>query len=724
MYRRLLFLAPCVLVAGLMLTSVAEAELVGLWRLDETSGGTASDSSGNGNDGTLNGTSQWEPLGKIGGALDLDGSTAYVTIPFSESLRVLNQGDLTVAAWFKLDEMPTQNKEVFQQGDGNGAGRTWLFVAPDAEIRSYLGNGTTGSGFYVEADTWYHAAVVVTEGGAVDSVQVYVNGEPSGAANPMSMEDSVGGYFIGCHKNLSNYWDGLIDDVRLYNHALTESELLSAMEGSSGGYPFARSPSPADGELHEDTWVSLSWSPGDFAVSHDVYLGDNFDDVNNCTPGAPGFIGNQTQTMLVLGLPGFPYPDGLVPGTTYYWRIDEVNDAEPNSPWKGPVWSFSVPPKTAYNPDPADGAELVATDATLSWTPGYGAKLHTVYMGTDFDAVDNAAGGAPQGTATYKPASLEPEKVYYWRVDEFDALATYKGDVWGFTTPGAAGSLEPANGATDVQINAKLTWTPATTAASHDVYFGTDKDTVRNATTASPEYKGNKALGAESYDPGKLAWHSDNYWRVDAVYNTGAVKGLVWNFTTADFLLVDDFESYNDIDPPDPNSNRIFEAWIDGFGTTTNGALVGNDLPPYAEQSIVHSGVQSMPYRYDNNLKTSEATLTLVYPRDWTAEGVTKLSLWFRGGSANSAERIFVMFIALDGNVPPGTAGGTVVYHDNPAATQIPGWTRWVIDLQEFTDRGANLTNVNTITIGIGTKNSPAAGGTGQMYFDDIRLYR
>jgi hypothetical protein len=234
---------------------------------------------------------------------------------------------------------------------------------------------------------------------------------------------------------------------------------------------------------------------------------------------------------------------------------------------------------------------------------------------------------------------------------------------------------------------------------------------VNNATTASPEYIGPRALGSESHDPGKLALGSTYHWRVDAVYPDGTVKSLVWSFATADFILVDDFESYNDIDPPDPNSNRIFEAWIDGFGTTDNGALVGNEMPPYAEQTVVHGGIQSMPYAYDNNLKTSEATMTLVYPRDWTEEGVTKLSLWFRSASGNAAER---MFVALNGGAP--------VYHDDPAVTQTGSWTEWVIDLAAF---GVDLTNVNSITIGVGTKNSPAAdGGTGTMYIDDIRLIR
>jgi hypothetical protein len=118
-----------------------------------------------------------------------------------------------------------------------------------------------------------------------------------------------------------------------------------------------------------------------------------------------------------------------------------------------------------------------------------------------------------------------------------------------------------------------------------------------------------------------------------------------------------------------------------------------------------------MPYSYDNNLKTSEATLTLVYPRDWTEEGVGQLSLWFRGRQVNAAER---MYVALNGNA--------VVYHNDSVATQKTGWTEWVIDLQAF--QGVTLTNVNTITLGLGTKGSPAAGGTGKMYFDDIRLYR
>ncbi len=69
----------------------------------------------------------------------------------------------------------------------------------------------------------------------------------------------------------------------------------------------------------------------------------------------------------------YPYPEGLVRGTTYYWRVEEVNDAEPNSPWKGSVWRFTIQPKTAYNPNPRDGAEFVNLDVELNWSVGVDA---------------------------------------------------------------------------------------------------------------------------------------------------------------------------------------------------------------------------------------------------------------------------------------------------------------------------------------------------------------
>ncbi len=488
----------------------------------------------------------------------------------------------------------------------------------------------------------------------------------------------------------------------------------------------AYNPSPADGAYHEDTWVSLGWLPDDAAASHDVYLGEDFDSVNDGT--GETFRVNQADLFFIAGFPGYPYPDGLVPGTTYYWRIDEV-EADGVTKHKGDIWSFTVPPRTAYNPDPPDGAEFVDPNAILGWTAGFGGKLHTVYIGDDFDDVNNAEGGVGQGPATYSPGPLESGKVYYWRVDEFDGTDTYKGDVWSFTTPGAVGNPVPANGTKDVQMTATLSWTPAESAASHEVYFGKDKDAVRNADKDSPDYKGSGALGAESYDPGKLAWYATYYWRVDEVDSLdNSSKGPLWSFTTADFISVDDFEDY------DAGENQIWYAWRDGLGFGTletppysagngSGSAVGNETTPsYCEESIVHGGGKSMPVQYDNNKQGyafySEVEKTLSYPRDWTEEGVGTLTIWFRGKSNNGAELLYVA-MANSGGSP------AIVTHEDPAAAQVDVWTKWEIPLQAFADQGIVLTDVDRIAVGLGTRgNLTTLGGAGKMYFDDIRLDR
>ena len=142
--------------------------------------------------------------------------------------------------------------------------------------------------------------------------------------------------------------------------------------------------------------------------------------------------------------------------------------------------------------------------------------------------------------------------------------------------------------------------------------------------------------------------------------------------------------------------------------------MVGDETTgSYTEETIVHGGNQSIPLYYDNSVGYSEATLTLTYPRDWTENGVNTLTIWFRGDSANAAETLYV---ALNGSA--------VVSNDNPNAALITDWTEWNIDLQAFADQGVSLTNVNTIALGLGNKKNPLAGGSGTMYFDDIRLYR
>jgi hypothetical protein len=709
MSKKLICLACLVLVMSI--AGNASADLVAHWRLDETSGTTAADSSGNGLNGTVEGDPQWV-AGVIGGALEFDGDD-YVDLG---APAVLDFGteDFTITAWIKMTA--TTRGSIFAIGGDDGGGirytlamgegndnKLTLTMDDDSSKNQSMGDTVINDG------VWHHVVGMIKG----DVALVYVDGVLDGTIDLPAGYDLSGvlqhnAYIGAITSNASNtlhaekFMIGLIDDVRIYDTALTEPEIQAAMKGEA--FTKALSPIPTDGSYHEETWVNISWSPGDLAVSHDVYMGDDFDAVSESAEGTS--IGNQAATFFVAGFPGFPYPDGLVPGTTYYWRIDEVNEADPNSPWIGDVWSFMIPPKTAYLPEPADSGEAVAVNASLKWTPGFGSKLHTVYFGDNFDDVNNAAGGLPQGGTTYSPGELKQAKTYYWRVDEFDAFATYTGDVWNFTTEGAVAALDPANGAVDVTQTPVLTWAPGL-GASHEVYFGAD--------AASLELKGSGNLGSESYEPGQLEWDTTYYWRIDEADNANADSpwtGPLWSFTTANFLIVDDMEGYNDINEGEPGSNRIYLAWIDGYDNpATNGSVVGNDPPPFAEQTIVHGGLQSMPMSYDNAVGKSEATLTLTSNRDWTVNGISTLTIWFRGSAGNAAENLYV---ALNGSA--------VVNHDNPNAAQAGSWTRWDIDLTRFADQGVNLANVTSITVGLGNRANPTAGGSGMMYFDDIRL--
>jgi len=247
----------------------------------------------------------------------------------------------------------------------------------------------------------------------------------------------------------------------------------------------------------------------------------------------------------------------------------------------------------------------------------------------------------------------------------------------------------------------------------HDVYFSSDRQAVIDGT--APVIIVTEA----SHSPLSLDLDQTYYWKINDVNMTETPttwEGDVWHFATREFIVVDDFEDY------DVGNNEIWWAWKDGFGYASHptlpdhpgngtGSMVGDETTDsYMEETIVHGGGKSMPVFYDNSiLRYSEVEKTLTYPRDWTENGVSTLSIWFRGISDNAAETLYV---ALNGSA--------VVSHDNPDAAQVDTWTQWTIDLQAF---GVNLANVSTIGLGLGNRNNPQAGGSGTMYFDDIRLY-
>ncbi len=435
------------------------------------------------------------------------------------------------------------------------------------------------------------------------------------------------------------------------------------------------------------------------------------------TTGAGGTgqttAGMQTASTFVDA--GWDFMGEIENGTEDIWLILEGQD-----------YPRLVHKLSAFSPNPQDGATSVNTTAILSWKPGNHAASHQIYFGTDKDAVRNANTASPEykgtrdlGSERYDPGNLAWYTTYYWRVDEVNnvnADSPWIGRVWSFTTFDFIHFPYPPDGATNIISSPILSWVPPRPVLQYDIYFGQDEDAVANAIPASLGiYQGRQPPRKTTYETGDLEWGQTYYWRVDGVDEADSNSpwiGKVWSFTTANFLIVDDFESYSDLSAG-IESNRIFNAWIDGYDDPKNGSLVGYDTPTFCEQTIVHSGNQSMPLYYDNSVGYSEATLTLTYPRDWTENGVNTLSIWFTGDSTNAAETLYV---ALNGNA--------VVYHSNSNAAQIEAWTEWNIDLQAFADQGVILDNVNSITLGLGNRTNPVAGGSGEVWFDDIRLYR
>jgi len=201
----------------------------------------------------------------------------------------------------------------------------------------------------------------------------------------------------------------------------------------------ATDPVPEDGATAPSTAIRLEWVPGMLSSSSNVYFGETFEDVNNATTTDPAYLDSTTEGFFLVGSEE-PYPTGLTVDKTYYWRIDAVGS---ENVWKGKVWSFYVPPKTASNPSPVNGSlfaepNFLDPDVILSWYPAADATSYHVYFGDDLDAVQAGTGGTDQGTVTdpnYDPNSmLEFDKTYYLRVDASDGTTTYPGEVWSFTT--------------------------------------------------------------------------------------------------------------------------------------------------------------------------------------------------------------------------------------------------------------------------------------------------
>jgi len=414
MRGKLIVLAVLALVA--LQIGVARADLVAHWTLDEGSGTVAADATGNGHDGTLNGDPQWLD-GYFGSALDLDSPDLNPEDAFS------------ISAWANLAADGAGHRAVIScRNEPPVAG--YIIYATPGNVWEFWNNGSPWhviAGPSAELDEWTHLAGTFDNG----TKKFYVNGEMAGEAsgvvmNPNPSQELLIGAGANERATHEYLFNGMLDDVRVYNHALSEGQIAAVMANEP--YPYTASPKPGDGAMIAATEATLQWSPGELAVSHNVYLGTDAEAVANATPDdADLFLGSPTDDSFAL--------EALTPGATYYWRVDAIDESNPDSPWQGDVWSFWVQPDVAWAPAPADGVSYVDLDQDLTWEKGLGALFHTVFFGESFDEVNDAVVGMMTADSTYDPGTLELGKTYYWRVDEFiSPLQTNKGAVWSFTT--------------------------------------------------------------------------------------------------------------------------------------------------------------------------------------------------------------------------------------------------------------------------------------------------
>ncbi len=412
------FILAVVLVSLVALGGVvraADPNLIGWWTFDQEGAALAEDASGHDNTGTVNGDPTWV-TGVLGSALDFDGIDDYVGTDRS----LLNDlPQFTMACWISVANYTTNRTGLVGQNDclefgfnNSGDLRCWS-----------AGVGGNVSFRYPHAyPSWHHVAVVGRANGLflyIDGQQVAgPSGPPKGNYGTSTYKVNIGGG--GIYDPTGNWLRGQMDDVRIYNRALTAEEIKALNPPKLQAYQ----PQPADGDRAVATPL-FRWTAGDKAVLHDVYLGTKPD------LGPADLVSPRTFAPMYYHTPG------LQPGTTYYWRVDEI-EADMTTVHTGNVWSFTTQALTAYLPNPQDGDVSVSPAGTLSWLPGRNASKHRVYLSDSRDAVAQGTADANKGEqkeTTFTPAGLTQTTTYYWRVDEVVADGTIQaGPVWTFTT--------------------------------------------------------------------------------------------------------------------------------------------------------------------------------------------------------------------------------------------------------------------------------------------------
>jgi len=539
-----------------------------------------------------------------------------------------------------------------------------------------------GADLVAPVEQWIHIAYRKSGG----ETQVFVDGVLTGTTSTLAdcPIDSFGGRAAGD----SDGMDGFMDEAVIYDYALTDADILAHATAPFLPDVGAIVLLPENGATDVPRDTSLSWMAGTYAETHDVYLGTVFEDVSTADRATPlDVLVSQGQASATYDAAGT-----LELGQTYYWRVDEVNGAPDNTIFKGDVWSFTVEPfaypitnltatsngsseegvgpentingsglnaDDQHSDDTEDmwlarplGDDLIQIEYAfdrvyklhemLVWNYnvqfelmlGFGLKNVTVEYSED-GATWMSLGEAELAQATAKAdyaantaVDLAGVAAQYVRLtvnSGFGMMGQYGlSEVRFLYIPVQAGEPQPTDGAADVSVEAALSWRAGREAAMHEVYLDTDEQTVIDGTALVD------AVAESNYASVELQFGATYFWKINEVNEAETIsswEGALWSFSTEEFALVDDFESYNDED------NVIYEAWLDGWVNET-GSTVGYLEAPFAEQTIVNSGGQSMPLQYVNDASPfySEAERDLG-SQNWAGNGADTLVVNFRGNA-------------------------------------------------------------------------------------------
>jgi hypothetical protein len=265
MGKNLVCLATILLVLGP--AASAPASLVAHWKLDEKSGTTAEDSSTKARHATVGGTPNWV-AGMVDGALDLDGTTNYLDVN-AEIVR----GICTVALWLKPRNLPySTGYRAIVHNDQWNSGSLHGHLRATTSLFNFDINGGGGvtSTTVAQSDEWYHLTGTFDTEKAESNL--YVNGVLEATSPGLSTALYVGPLNWGAWTDNQRFFNGVMDDIRVYSRPLTAGQVQDLANGIPPTFFKAEKPNPEDGATAVVNPL-LMWTKGETAMCHNVYFG-------------------------------------------------------------------------------------------------------------------------------------------------------------------------------------------------------------------------------------------------------------------------------------------------------------------------------------------------------------------------------------------------------------------------------------------------------------------